>query len=67
MAGDSFQEKTEQPTEKRLEDAKKKGQVAQSKELSTCLIILFLSIPISLIKDSILKVLEDNAIKGIEK
>lgn len=44
MAGDSFQEKTEQPTDKRLEDAKKKGQVAQSKELSTCLIILFSSI-----------------------
>jgi len=44
MAGDSFQEKTEQPTEKRLEDAKKKGQIAQSKELSTCLIILFVSI-----------------------
>jgi len=44
MAGDSFQEKTEQPTDKRLEDARKKGQIAQSKELSTCLIILFSSI-----------------------
>jgi flagellar biosynthetic protein FlhB len=44
MAGDSFQEKTEQPTDKRLEEARKKGQVAQSKELSACLIILFTSI-----------------------
>ncbi|HPP07444.1 MAG TPA: EscU/YscU/HrcU family type III secretion system export apparatus switch protein, partial [Syntrophorhabdaceae bacterium] len=38
---ETFQEKTEQPTEKRLEDARKKGQVAQSRELTTCLIILF--------------------------
>jgi flagellar biosynthesis protein FlhB len=42
--GESFQEKTEQPTEKRLEDARKKGQVAQSKELPSCFIILFSSI-----------------------
>jgi flagellar biosynthetic protein FlhB len=41
---DSFQEKTEQPTEKRLEDARKKGQVAQSPELASCFVILFLSI-----------------------
>jgi len=44
MAGESFQEKTEQPTDKRLEESRKKGQVAQSKELSACLIILFASI-----------------------
>ena len=41
---DSFQEKTEQPTDKRLEDARNKGQVAQSKELSSCFVILFTSI-----------------------
>ncbi|OPY83742.1 MAG: Flagellar biosynthetic protein FlhB [Syntrophorhabdus sp. PtaU1.Bin153] len=41
---DSFQEKTEQPTEKRLSDAKKKGQVAQSRELPSCLMILFMSV-----------------------
>ncbi|NLW36336.1 MAG: flagellar biosynthesis protein FlhB [Syntrophorhabdus aromaticivorans] len=41
---DSFQEKTEQPTDKRLTDAKKRGQVAQSKEVSSCLMILFTSI-----------------------
>ncbi len=41
---ESFQEKTEQPTEKRLEDSRKKGQVAQSKELPSCFIILFSSI-----------------------
>jgi flagellar biosynthetic protein FlhB len=41
---DSFQEKTEQPTEKRLSDARKKGQVAQSPELASCFVILFVSI-----------------------
>lgn len=41
---ETFQEKTEQPTEKRLEDAKKKGQVAQSRELTTCLMMLFSSL-----------------------
>ena len=35
MAEDSDQEKTEQPTAKRLEDARKKGQVPRSKELGT--------------------------------
>ncbi|MEY3807104.1 MAG: flagellar type secretion system protein FlhB [Pseudomonadota bacterium] len=35
MAEDSDQEKTEEPTSKRLEDAKKKGQIARSRELNT--------------------------------
>jgi flagellar biosynthetic protein FlhB len=41
---ETFQEKTEQPTEKRLDEARKKGQIAQSRELPTCLMILFTSI-----------------------
>jgi flagellar biosynthetic protein FlhB len=41
---DSFQEKTEQPTEKRLSDARKKGQVAQSPELASSFVILFISV-----------------------
>lgn len=44
---DSFQEKTEQPTEKRLEDARKKGQVAQSPELASCFVILFMAVFLS--------------------
>jgi len=44
---ETFQEKTEQPTEKRLEDARKKGQVAQSRELTTCLLILFTTLFLS--------------------
>ncbi|MGZ5007162.1 MAG: flagellar biosynthesis protein FlhB [Methylobacter sp.] len=35
MAEDSDQEKTEEPTSKRLEDARKKGQIARSRELNT--------------------------------
>nr|WP_136249950.1 flagellar biosynthesis protein FlhB [Ningiella ruwaisensis] len=34
------QEKTEDPTSKKLEDSRKKGQVARSKELSTALVLL---------------------------
>jgi flagellar biosynthetic protein FlhB len=36
---DSF-EKTEEPTAKKLEDARKKGQIARSKELSTTLVLI---------------------------
>lgn len=39
MAADD-QEKTEEPTEKKLSDARKKGQVARSKELSTMAILV---------------------------
>ena len=37
---ESFQEKSEKPTEKRLEEARKKGQVIRSPELGSSLIIL---------------------------
>jgi flagellar biosynthetic protein FlhB len=40
MSERSDQEKTEQPTPKRLQEARKKGQVAQSKEVSSALILL---------------------------
>ena len=39
MAEESFQEKTEQATPKRREDARKKGQVARSTELSSVAIL----------------------------
>ncbi len=44
---ENFQEKTEQPTDKKLDDAKKKGQIAQSKELSSSMIIIFTTIFLS--------------------
>ncbi|MDO6564671.1 flagellar biosynthesis protein FlhB [Amphritea sp. 1_MG-2023] len=40
MAEDSGQEKTEEPTSKRLRDAKEKGDVARSKELATTILLL---------------------------
>ncbi len=43
MSGDSSQEKTEQPTGKKLSDARHKGNVAQTKEIPSVL-ILFSSI-----------------------
>ena len=33
-------EKTEQPTEKRLRDARRKGQVAKSQDLSSALLLI---------------------------
>jgi len=41
---ENYQEKTEQPTDKKIEEARKKGQVSQSKEVPTCLVILFSTI-----------------------
>jgi flagellar biosynthetic protein FlhB len=56
---ENFQEKTEQPTDKRLEDAKKKGQTAQSREISSSLIIigttLFLSYMVSQVFNEMFK------------
>jgi flagellar biosynthetic protein FlhB len=40
MAEDSDQEKTEQPTPKRLQDARDKGQVARSRELGTAAVMV---------------------------
>ncbi len=40
MAEDSGQEKTEQPTSKRLDDARKKGQIPRSRELNTFVILI---------------------------
>ena len=41
MAEDSGQEKTEEPTPKKVDDAKKKGQIARSKELGTMFVLIF--------------------------
>ncbi len=40
MADDTSQEKTEEPTERRIEESRKKGQVARSKELNTLLSLM---------------------------
>ncbi len=46
MAEDSGQERTEEPTGKRLSDAKDKGQVARSRELNTFIVLVVGSIGI---------------------
>lgn len=40
MSGESFQERTEQATPKRLEDARRKGQVARSRELTGAAVVI---------------------------
>ena len=40
MAEDSGQEKTEEPTQKRLTDAQNKGQIARSRELNTFIMLI---------------------------
>ncbi len=40
MAEESFQEKTEQPTPKKIADARKKGTVAKSREIPSAIIML---------------------------
>lgn len=44
MAEDSGQERTEEPTGKKIEESRKKGQVARSKELGTTFVLIFSSI-----------------------
>lgn len=41
---ETYQEKTEKPTEKRIEDARKKGQVALSREIPASFLIIVLSV-----------------------
>lgn len=57
---ENFQEKTEQPTDKKLDDAKKKGQIAQSREMASSLTIistaLFLSFMISQVFSEMFKI-----------
>ncbi|ASM50721.1 flagellar biosynthetic protein FlhB [Pseudoalteromonas espejiana DSM 9414] len=48
MAEDSGQEKTEEPTGKKIEDAKKKGQIARSKELGTMFVLIFSAVSLLL-------------------
>ncbi|MCF6434724.1 MULTISPECIES: flagellar biosynthesis protein FlhB [Pseudoalteromonas] len=48
MAEDSGQERTEEPTEKKISEARKKGQVARSKELGTTFVLIFSAIALLL-------------------
>lgn len=48
MAEDSGQERTEEPTAKKISESRKKGQVARSKELGTTFVLLFSAIALLL-------------------
>ncbi|TMP27079.1 flagellar biosynthesis protein FlhB [Pseudoalteromonas rubra] len=48
MAEDSGQERTEEPTDKKIADSKKKGQVARSKELGTTFVLIFSAVALLL-------------------
>jgi len=52
---DSGQEKTEEPTAKREDDARKKGDIARSKELNTVVVLMMGSIMIWMTGDRIFK------------
>tara|TARA_R110000851_G_scaffold14121_1_gene47679 strand:+ start:20603 stop:21736 length:1134 start_codon:yes stop_codon:yes gene_type:complete len=52
---DSSQERDEEPTEKRLEQAREKGQVARSKELGTAAVLLAASVGFSMTGPAIAK------------
>ncbi len=55
MAEDSGQDKSEEPTEKRLTDARKKGQIPRSKELNTFMALITAAVMLLFVGDSIAK------------
>jgi flagellar biosynthetic protein FlhB len=65
MAGkDDSQEKTEDPTQKKLDDSKKKGQVARSKELVIYSMLLVSSVILLFFTPAIYASLEEHTIKS---
>ncbi|BDZ74574.1 MULTISPECIES: flagellar biosynthesis protein FlhB [Methylophaga] len=55
MAEQTGQEKTEQPTGKRLEDARQKGQVPRSRELTTVLVLIASAIALFIMGSSLIE------------
>ncbi len=51
MAEDSGQDKTEEPTEKKIKESREKGQVARSRELNTMVSLLFASLGFIMVGD----------------
>jgi len=58
-------EKTEQPTQKRLREARKKGQVAKSKEVPSAAIIIGVFVYIWILSDLYMKHLKDLMVLGV--
>ncbi len=55
MAEDSGQDKTEEPTAKRLSEARKKGQVPRSRELNTFVMLITASVMMYFVGDEMVK------------
>lgn len=55
MAEDSGQERTEEPTDKKISESRKKGQVARSKELGTTFVLIFSAIALLMYGPAIAK------------
>lgn len=53
MAEESGQEKTEEPTAKRLEEAREKGQVPRSRELTTVLLMILSAVTLFFVGENI--------------
>ncbi|KFI22202.1 flagellar biosynthesis protein FlhB [Nitrosococcus oceani] len=66
MADSSAQERTEQPTPKRQEEARKKGQVPRSRELSTTVLLLSSALGLVLIGEPLLQGLADLMRQGLQ-
>ena len=62
MAGSDSGEKTEEPTAKKLSDARKKGQIARSKDLGTMFVLMGGGVALLLLGDSLVSALS-NAMK----
>jgi len=55
MAEDSGQERTEEPTDKKIDESRKKGQVARSKELGTTFVLIFSAVALLMYGPAIAK------------
>ncbi|HIA09082.1 MAG TPA: flagellar biosynthesis protein FlhB [Chromatiaceae bacterium] len=64
MAQETGQEKTEQPTPKRLADSAKKGQVARSRELTTAIVMITAASAVFLIGGDIVSGLHQIMVNG---
>lgn len=55
MAEDSGQERTEEPTDKKINESRKKGQVARSKDLGTTFVLIFSAVALLMYGPAIAK------------
>jgi len=65
MADDSFQEKSEQPTPRRIEESRKKGEVARSIELNSAVIVFSGLLSIAFVAGWVFQVLSSTYARDI--